>query len=346
MDAPLRSPPLQNELIAFCMDVVSYGFRKRLAGADPSARAFARRFLDSRLRHWDAFAAELASAIAEDAAVAPALVAMNLPVLAQVREVAKNPLLSELLPIYAIIVESPVTGLGWDSGGCRQTDTIWLFEEFIKGISYFSSEFDPTNPTPMYHRLFSCGPGDDAFWRMYQQCATGGESAEALSEAARRIQTCYTERLIYDALLRHTQVRSATDPDPKGSHEPLPSQDTGHMFRLALTRSDFQTCFPRTDISVRLTMTPEGFPISVSIARTTRGRLVSVESYTKRLALPLDPTSYEPIVVAQRKTTRGEYVAVQTFNVARSAWGSPISADRGFTDSDRADPHSALPAEM
>jgi len=93
-------------------------------------------------------------------------------------------------------------------------------------------------------------------------------------------------------------------------------------------------------------MTPEGFPISVSIARTTRGRLVSVESYTKRLALPLDPTSYEPIVVAQRKTTRGEYVAVQTFNVARSAWGSPISADRGFTDSDRADPHSALPAEM
>jgi len=308
------------------MDVVSYGFRKRRAGADPSARAGARRFLDSRRRHWDAFAAALAFAVSEDATIAPALVAMNLRALTQARDIAKNPSLSELRAVYARIVESPATGLGWDSGGRRQTDTTRLFVEFIKGISYFSSEFDPTNPTPVYHRLFSCGPGDDAFRRMYQQCS---ESAEARSEAARRIQTCYTERLIYDALWRQTQVRSAAGP----------------LFRLALTRADFQTCFPHTDLSVRLTMTPEGFPTSVSIARTARGRLVSVERYTKGLAHSLDPTSYEPIVVAQRRTVRGAYVAVQTFYVPRppgaAGWGSAISSARGFSDADRADPHSA-----
>ena len=329
------------------MDIVFYGFRKKSAGTDSSARAAARRFLDSRRLHWDAFASALAFAVAADASVAPALVAMNLRPLIQARNIAKDPALSELRAAYRNIVESPETGLGWNARG-RPTDTTRLFEEFIKGITYFFSEVDPTNPTPVYHRLFSCGPGDSAFRQVYQQCRAPSDSdsataSAARAEAAQRIQTCYTERLIYDALWRLTQVRSASDADPAVSHEPLPNQDAGHIFRLELTRADFQTCFPNTDLSVSLAMTPEGFPMSVSIARTARGRLVSVERYTKRLALPLDPTSYDEIVVAQRKTARGTYAVPQSFYVARLAWGSPISPDRGFTDSDRADPHSALP---
>jgi hypothetical protein len=322
------------------MDVVSYGFRKRLGGADGSARAAARRFLDSRRRRWTAFASALASAVAADSSVAAALFAMNIPALAQARNVAKDPALSELRAAYRSIVESPETGLGWNAGGRgRPTDTTRIFEEFIKGITYSVSEFDPTNPTPMYHRLFSCGPGDDAFSKVYRQCRAQPLAARA--EAARRIQTCYTERLIYDALWRHTQVRSASDADPAASHEPLPSQ---RLFRIELTRADFQTCFPNTDLSVNLTMTPEGFPTSVSIARTTRGRLVSVERYTKHLQLPMDLTSYDEIVVAERKTARGTYFAPQAFYVPRPAeWGFPIARNQGFTDSDRADPHSALP---
>ncbi len=34
---------------------------------------------------------------------------------------------------------------------------------FIKGITYFEDQLDKNNPEPVYHCIWSCGPGNDTF---------------------------------------------------------------------------------------------------------------------------------------------------------------------------------------
>lgn len=60
------------------------------------------------------------------------------------------------------------------------------------------------------------------------------------------IERCYVERLIYDKLW----TKEAFFFPAVGTQET--SQDTGHMFRLDLTKKDFETCFPNTELSVEI----------------------------------------------------------------------------------------------
>lgn len=123
----------------------------------------------------------------------------------------------------------------------------------------------------MYHRLHSCGDGSDAFRKTFQQCI--GKSND--KKAKRRIDTCYTERLIYDQLYKQQQLFFPA----KGDDEH--TQDKGHANWLNQTFEDFQSCFPHVNIKVELGGWQGIYPTIVHITRLNHGNVASVETYTK-----------------------------------------------------------------
>lgn len=51
------------------------------------------------------------------------------------------------------------------------TSVTIVFEDLIKGITYFSDQFDKHSQSAIYHRLLSCGPNrNQTFRETYLQC--------------------------------------------------------------------------------------------------------------------------------------------------------------------------------
>jgi hypothetical protein len=48
-----------------------------------------------------------------------------------------------------------------------------VFEDFIRGVTYFANEQSRVKPSPIYHRLYSCGPRDPAHRDGNLICAAG-----------------------------------------------------------------------------------------------------------------------------------------------------------------------------
>ena len=61
-----------------------------------------------------------------------------------------------------------------------------IFNEFIKGMTYFSYQQKEINKHPIYHRLFSCGDGSHSFRNNFNRCNDKNKK-----DAQRRIKTCY-----------------------------------------------------------------------------------------------------------------------------------------------------------
>lgn len=181
-----------------------------------------------------------------------------------------------------------------------------VFKEFIKGITYL--EFQTTIEVPAYHRLQSCGPGDDAFRKTYQQCPPDMDRARR-NDVRGKIETCYIERLIYDQMYENLTLHFPE----KGSDEH--HQNASHERRLELTHDDFKTCFPNLDVKVDLEF-EMNWPVSVRICRYIRGDLVSVELYKKRIILGGGHKHYDDVVYASRNTKQYTYVKNQSFRYA------------------------------
>jgi hypothetical protein len=140
-----------------------------------------------------------------------------------------------------------------------------VFDNFIRGVTYFADE-DPRRgvPSPIYHRLYSCGPRDPA----HREGSRG-----------HRIERCYVERLIYDAIYSHLSLRF-----PTSATQTFAGQDEGHLFRLDLTKADFATCFPDVEIDVQLHFTDQNWPDRLVVTRV-QGAQSSQLVYTRRLYL-------------------------------------------------------------
>jgi hypothetical protein len=186
------------------------------------------------------------------------------------------------------------------------TNLTRVFQDFIKGITYFKHQ--TTVEVPVYHRLLACGPGDDAFRKLFQQCEPDMDR-DRRNDVRKRIETCYVERLLYDAMYRHATLhfaRTGTE-----DHQ----QDAAHQLRLVLTQSDFKTCFPNLDIKVDVEFETH-WPVSVRICRYVRSDLVSVETYQKHIAFSTGAKRYEDVVYARRVTKQNAYVKNQSFEYA------------------------------
>ena len=107
------------------------------------------------------------------------------------------------------------------------------------------------NDIPIYHRLYSCGDGTELYRNNNMIC---------LKKLIER------ERLIYDVLFKH-DTSIGTD-----EH----TQDDGHLFRLDLTRQDYETCFKNCKIEWN-----DGMPLKLVIIRSNKGKTTSRETYNK-----------------------------------------------------------------
>lgn len=70
----------------------------------------------------------------------------------------------------------------------------------------------------------------------------------------------YIERLIYDEI--HKQYSSKNE---------SPTQDDGHIFRMKLTKDDFETCFPNIEIDVDVDH-EDNFPVKLTIDRRHKNK--------------------------------------------------------------------------
>jgi hypothetical protein len=195
------------------------------------------------------------------------------------------------------------------------------FEEFVKGITYL--KFQTTIEVPVYHRLQSCGPGDDAFRKEFEQCTPDMQRMNR-DEIKRRIETCYVERLIYDELYKYYTLHF-----PQSGTEQL-NQDEGHVHRLELTKKDFRSCFPNIDMKVDIEYDMD-WPVSLRIVKLLHGDIVSVEVYIKYIVL--DETHgkfYGDVVDGHRITKQNRYVRTQSFEFIPNWKRLQIASEAGY----------------
>lgn len=191
-----------------------------------------------------------------------------------------------------------------------------LFEEFIKGITYFKQQLDPRHPYPIYHRLHSCGPNMHNLDSDYALRAANLICIGQLpwSEKMRRkglIERCYLERLVYDALYKHFVLQHAE----RGNAEN--EQDERHLEHLELVKKDFDTCFRAIDVSVDVRY-ESGYPTRLEVKRFKKKVLMSTEIFVKTLGdLKNKFCVYEPGVVCHKVVhkTGASYVKVNVFDM-------------------------------
>jgi hypothetical protein len=147
-----------------------------------------------------------------------------------------------------------------------------LFENFIKGITFFSNEIETTQP--IYHRLYSCGPYDNNH-RLGNLICTDNLSKTELKRRRPLIERCYIERLIYNELF----IKESLHFPISGTQDN--KQDIQHLFRMDLTETDFKTCFPDTSIKVEIDY-EDNFPYKLIIIKTHKNiqtKLTYIKTY-------------------------------------------------------------------
>ena len=163
-----------------------------------------------------------------------------------------------------------------------------VFDEFLKGITYFSTQTAPQK-SPAYHRLSSCGTGTDAFRQAYNQCHQTMKKTK-VAKVKKQIETCYIERLIYDDLYKKQS----------------PSQDVGHTHWLEQTKHDFQTCFPDVEINVSIKEFKDSMPLTLRIQKK-KGQKIIEEVYQRSL----NHAEYDPIVVGRMYKSSNHLIKVR-----------------------------------
>lgn len=144
----------------------------------------------------------------------------------------------------------------------KNIDLSYIFEEFIKGITYFKYQQE-SKYSIIYHRLYSCGSKGNS---ENLKCTKTKYS----KEHKRKIETCYIERLIFDQLYREIG-------------EEL-TQDKTHIDRLEITKNIYQTCFPKQDIVVNIQF-ENRVPTRCNITRLKNNKIISEETFVKTFAI-------------------------------------------------------------
>lgn len=181
-----------------------------------------------------------------------------------------------------------------------------LFENFVKGITYFEYQKNLVNSVPIYHRFYSCGDGTELYRNDHMICLKGIGRREQ-NRRKRLIETCYIERLIYDALYRHETLHFPAT----GIQDAR--QDDGHLFRLDLTRADYETCFKKCRIEVEVEYTDQ-LPMRLRVKRTKEGKETSMEEYMRSYKFDRGSKIYDPVVECHKVVGDRQLMKLQTFH--------------------------------
>jgi hypothetical protein len=121
-----------------------------------------------------------------------------------------------------------------------------IFENFVKGITYFAHEKDVNDVFPIYHRMYSCGPARNKTYRLGNLVCLDNIDKKEIKRRKSLIERCYIERLIFNELY----INETLFYPEKGTNDN--KQNEGHLYRLDLTKQDFESCFPKTSITVKI----------------------------------------------------------------------------------------------
>lgn len=138
----------------------------------------------------------------------------------------------------------------------------------------------------------------------------------SVAEKKRRrplIERCYLERLIYDALYRYETLHF-----PLTGSNADHTQDKGHMFRMDLTKEDYESCFKGHSIDVEVEY-HDRFPLTLKMTRKKKGIVFYTDEYIQELrgnGSAIAP--YTGVVVCKRVMANGKtYLKTQDFGMER-----------------------------
>lgn len=149
-----------------------------------------------------------------------------------------------------------------------------VFEDFIKGITYFSDELENKKKIPIYHRAASCGNSSEDFRKKYLQCYNTN-IPEEIEKKKEHIFKCYLERLIYDNMFRNLTFHF-----PKNLTEQELKQNNGHIFQLTERAKNFNKCFNNIELNIDIKY-DNNFPIILDINYLKNNILIKKEIFMK-----------------------------------------------------------------
>ena len=149
-----------------------------------------------------------------------------------------------------------------------------VFEDFIKGITYFSDELENKKKIPIYHRAASCGNSSEDFRKKYLQCYNTN-IPEEIEKKKEHIFKCYLERLIYDDMFRNLTFHF-----PKNLSEQELKQNNGHIFQLIERAKNFNKCFNNIELNIDIKY-DNNFPIILDINYLKNNLLIKKEIFMK-----------------------------------------------------------------
>lgn len=148
-----------------------------------------------------------------------------------------------------------------------------VFEDFVKGITYFSNEIENKKKIPIYHRAASYGNSSEDFKKKYLQCYKDNNEL-TLKIKKDHIFKCYLERLIYDKIYLNSILHF-----PSGLNNEL-RQNNGHIFQLKERAKNFNECFLGLNIEIEIFYELE-LPSYLIIKYIKDGNIEKIEEYSK-----------------------------------------------------------------
>lgn len=195
----------------------------------------------------------------------------------------------------------------------------FVFEEFIKGITYFSNEMENKKKIPIYHRSASCGNSNEEFKKKYLECYNQ-DLPEDIELKKKHISKCYLERLIYDNMYKNLTLHYMTNLLNQNHH-----QDNGHKYQLTERGKKFNSCFVGIDLKIEI-LYDNQFPYNLVIYYIKKGKMnnlteefkkediIKIESFMKITYIDdYGNTRYEDDVLYKCEENNTKYSKIQEF---------------------------------
>jgi hypothetical protein len=184
-----------------------------------------------------------------------------------------------------------------------------VFEDFIKGITFFNNEIENIKKIPIYHRSASCGNSSEDFKKKYFQCYNTNTSEE-IEIKKNHIFKCYLERLIYDDMFRILTMHFPTNL----TNQEL-KQNKGHLFQISERAKNFNKCFLGINIIIDIDY-DNNFPIILKISYIKDNNIIKKEIFMKTTYIDeYGNTRYEDDVFHKIIENNNEEIIIQKFIV-------------------------------
>ena len=144
-----------------------------------------------------------------------------------------------------------------------------VFENYIKGITYFSEEKENKSQIPIYHRAASCGNKKKDFREMLKNNFIDEE------EKKKHVKKCYLERLIYDDMYREMSMYFPSDLKNNGV-----KQNKGHLFQLTQRKKNYYNYYLEEEIKIEI-LYENNFPILLTIYYMKNEEIKRIERFLK-----------------------------------------------------------------